>query len=53
MEATIIRLPRALEEDELRQVPATWEEYLNLLNRADVKAPTLTIQFLNNEVIMS
>lgn len=53
MEATIIRLPRSLEEGELRQIPATWEEYLHLLDRADLKAPTLTIQFLNNEIIMS
>lgn len=53
MEATAIRLPRSLEADELRQIPATWEEYLHLLDRADVKAPTLTIQYLNNEIIMS
>lgn len=53
MEATIIRLPRSLEEDELRQIPGSWDDYLHLLERADVKAPTLTIQFLNDEIIMS
>lgn len=53
MEATALKLPDWVEEDELVRVPATWDEYLDLLNEADQTNPTLTIQFLNNEVIMS
>jgi Uma2 family endonuclease len=50
MEATTLKLPETLEEDEFVRLPATWEEYLDALEEAD---PTLTVQFLNNEIIMS
>jgi Uma2 family endonuclease len=50
MEATTLKLPEKLEEDEFVRLSATWEEYLDALEEAD---PTLTIQFLNHEIIMS
>ena len=53
MDAVAVKLPESVEEDELVRLPATWEEYLDLLDEADQTNPTLTIQFLNNEVIMS
>ena len=53
METIAVKLPESVEEDELVRLPATWEEYLDLLDEADQTNPTLTIQFLNNEVIMS
>jgi Uma2 family endonuclease len=52
-QVSAIRLPRVLHEDEFRRVPADWDDYLDLLERADRKAPTLTIQFLNHEILMS
>lgn len=50
MEATTLKLPETLEEDEFVRLPATWEEYLDALEEAD---STLTVQFLTNEIIMS
>ena len=48
MEATGLKLPETLEEDELLVLPATWEEYLSLVDEAPY-----TIQYLNGEIIMS
>jgi Uma2 family endonuclease len=53
MEAVALKLPEFLEEDELVRLPASWEEYFDVLDEADRLAPTLTIQFLDNEIIMS
>jgi Uma2 family endonuclease len=53
MEAVALKLPEFLEEDELLRVPASWEEYFDVLDEADRLAPTLTVQFLDNEIIMS
>jgi Uma2 family endonuclease len=53
MQATALKLPDDLHEDELLRLPASWEEYLDLLEEADQTHPTLTIQFLENEIIMS
>lgn len=48
MEALSIKLPDALEENELLRLPATWEEYLMLVDETPY-----TIQFLNGEIIGS
>lgn len=48
MEAVLLKLPDALEEDELLRLPATWKEYLDLL-----ETTSQTIQFLDGELIMS
>lgn len=48
MEATSLKLPDILEEDELLRLPATWEEYLTLVDETPH-----TIQFLNDEIIVS
>ena len=48
MEATSIKLPDALEEDELLRLPATWEEYVELTEES-----SLTVQFLNDQIIVS
>ncbi|TAE31608.1 MAG: Uma2 family endonuclease [Cytophagales bacterium] len=53
MQATALKLPENLHEDELFWMPGTWDDYLEILDEADQTAPTLTIQFLNNEIIMS
>lgn len=53
MEVIALKLPEDIEEDELIRLPATWDEYVDILDEADRTHPTLTIQFLNNEVIMS
>ena len=48
MEAISFKLPDTLEEDDLLRIPATWEEYVDLVDQA-----SYTIQFLNDELIMS
>ncbi len=48
MEAVELKLPDSLGEDELLRLPATWEEYIGLVEDAPY-----TIQFLNDEIIMS
>ncbi len=48
MEAAAIKLPDSLPEDELLRIPASWEEYESLIDETPY-----TIQFLNNEIIMS
>ena len=48
MEATALKLPDSLEEDELLRLPATWAEYLDVVDTVPY-----TIQFLSNELIMS
>lgn len=48
MEAVSFKMPDTLEEDELLRLPATWEEYLTLVDET-----SHTIQFLNDEIIMS
>jgi Uma2 family endonuclease len=48
MEAVTLRLPDSLGEDELLRLPATWEEYISVVDEAPY-----TIQFLNDELIMS
>ncbi|GAB4000372.1 hypothetical protein GCM10028807_53140 [Spirosoma daeguense] len=48
MEAVMLSLPDALEEDELLRMPATWEEYVEA-----VDSVPHTVQFLNSELIMS
>jgi Uma2 family endonuclease len=51
MEATTLKFPETLDEfdeNELVRLPATWDEYLELAEDAPY-----TVQFLNNEVIMS
>ncbi|QJD78212.1 Uma2 family endonuclease [Spirosoma rhododendri] len=47
MEAVALKLPETLKEDELLVVPATWEEYVGLLDETPY-----TIQFLNGELFM-
>ncbi len=47
MEAVALKLPETLKEDELLFVPATWEEYVALLDETPY-----TIQFLNGELFM-
>lgn len=53
MQATAIKLPKDLHEANLLRIPASWDDYLELLTEADQTHPTLTIQYLNNEIIMS
>lgn len=48
MEAVGLKLPDQLSEDELLRLPATWEEYIALVDEAPY-----TIQFLNGELIIS
>ncbi|GAB3706633.1 hypothetical protein GCM10027592_40290 [Spirosoma flavus] len=48
MEAVMLNLPDTLEEDELLRMPATWEEYVGV-----VDSVPYTVQFLNSEIIMS
>ncbi len=48
MEAVRLKLPEMLEEDELLVLPATWEEYLDLVDKTPY-----TIQYLDGEIIMS
>ena len=48
MEATDLKLPEVLDEDELLVLPATWEEYIDLIDKTPY-----TIQYLNGEIIMS
>ena len=48
MEATSLKLPETLDEDELLRLPATWEEYVDL-----AEDTPYTLQFLNSELIMS
>ncbi len=51
MNVTTLNFPETLDEfdeDELARLPATWDEYLELAEDAPY-----TVQFLNNEVIMS
>ncbi len=48
MEAVALKLPDTLEEDELLRLPTTWEEYIDA-----VDSVSCTVQFLNNELIMS
>lgn len=45
MEAVTLKLPETLKEDELLFVPATWEEYVALLDETPY-----TVQFLNGEL---
>ncbi len=47
MEAVALKLPETLKENELLFVPATWEEYVALLDETPY-----TIQFLNGELFM-
>ena len=51
MQADLLKLPDTLDglaDDELLCLPATWEDYLDVLETAPY-----TIQFLNSELIMS
>lgn len=48
MEAISLKLPERLEEDELLRLPATWEEYLDIIEET-----SYTVQFLNGEIIVS
>lgn len=48
MEAVALKLPDSLGEDELLRLPATWTEYLDVVDTVPY-----TIQFLDNELIMS
>ena len=48
MEATGLKLPDMLKEDELLRLSATWEEYIELS-----ETTPYTIQYLNGEIIMS
>lgn len=48
MEATSLKLPDTLDEDELLRLPATWEEYIEI-----VEESLYTVQFLNGEIIVS
>ena len=45
MEAVALKLPDSLEADELLRLPATWEEYVSL-----VEDTPYTVQFLNGEL---
>ena len=49
----LIRIARVSADDELLRLPASWDEYEQLLEEADQSAPTLTIQFAANQIIMS
>jgi hypothetical protein len=49
MQATAQKIPDSLEDDELLRLPATWEEYLDVIDN-DVP---YAVQFLNDEIIMS
>lgn len=53
MEVVALKLPEYIADDELLRFPASWGEYEHLLEEADQTAPTLTIQFAANEIIMS
>ncbi|MBO0937838.1 Uma2 family endonuclease [Fibrella sp. HMF5335] len=48
MEAVALKLPDSLEADELLYMPATWADYLDVVDTVPY-----TVQFLNNELIMS
>lgn len=48
METIALKLPDSLDTDELIRLPATWEEYTDLLDTTPY-----TLQFLNDELIMS
>lgn len=48
MQATTLNIPDSLEDDELLRLPATWEEYLDVIDNVPY-----TVQFLNDEIIMS
>ena len=48
MEAVALKLPDSLDTDEPIRLPATWEEYNDLLD-----ITPYTLQFLNDELIMS
>ncbi len=48
MQATALKVPDSLEDDELLRLPATWEEYLDVIDNVPY-----TVQFLNDEIIMS
>ncbi len=48
MEAVGLKLPDTLNEDELLVLPATWEEYLDLIDKTPY-----TIQYLNGEIFVS
>jgi hypothetical protein len=48
MQTTLLKLPDSLEEDELLRMPATWEEYLDV-----VDSVPYTVQFVDSELIMS
>ena len=48
MEATTLKLPDTLEEEELLYLSATWEEYLDITEES-----LYTVQFLNGEIIVS
>ncbi len=51
MQADLLKLPDTLDglaDDELLRLPATWEEYLDVLETA-----SYTVQFLNSGIIMS
>lgn len=50
METVALSLPESIDDDELVRLPASWDEYLDALDEA---SPTQTVQFLNNEIIMS
>ncbi|AQG80943.1 Uma2 family endonuclease [Spirosoma montaniterrae] len=53
MEATVVNVPAIthdLAEDELLRMPATWDDYFQVLDEAD---STVTVQFLDGEIIMS
>ncbi len=48
METLSLKLPETLEEDELLRLPATWEEYLDIIDET-----SYTVQFLNGEIFVS
>ncbi|MBO0950482.1 Uma2 family endonuclease [Fibrella forsythiae] len=48
MQATTLKIPDSLEDDELLRLPATWGEYLDVIDNVPY-----TVQFLNDEIIMS
>lgn len=50
MEAVTLKLPDTVEENELIRLSASWEDYVDALDEVD---PTWTVQFLDNEIIMS
>ena len=48
MQTTVLNVPDSLEADEFLRLPATWEEYLDVVDNVPY-----TVQFLNDEIIMS